>query len=364
MQYFPARLSGSRVAYALGLGNSRYGTPLQVQQQLLGLYTPDPIDGDDPTHPAVQGQKLEAGILELSALAWAKRHGHPIRVDHVAAAFPRTKEDPAGGLLLNHPTQPLSCHPDAFFICDTCQQAWLVDAKRYSSSQDAEAAKDELRTQLAFNLMICKAVPELHNDGLILSDTALGAVLRIDAFREQGDDGVWSSRAVITPDCLEVPCSPELLARLEKITSDWMRLHVLPWYEGEEVPAPEPMTYEDVCLLWPAPTPDKHHVPDGQLIALIDEHKMLTEAQQGAQITQGEMTIWWTSEQIEARRKELRTAILLATQDAECVALDEMSDVICTLKADRFGNRHVKYDVKGYNQKRAAARKRAAKGKA
>jgi len=298
----------------------------------------------------------------MARMVWQRRHGHRIDLFHAAATAPRTATDPAGGLRLEHPSAPLECHPDAFFLCQTCKAAWLVDAKRYSSSLDAEVAKDELRTQLAFNLAVCRAASiVLPTDEWTLSETAIGAVLRIEAFRQKNDEcDEWLTRAVPVPDCLEVPVSSRIEDAIVRTCTEWMERYVLPWFEGKPVPGAPPVTYEDICLLWPRPTPDKVlENPGPVLIALVDEHALLTDVEQGAHLPSG----WMPSSIIEARRKELRTAILLETTDHEAIAPAPDADVIATLKADQYGNRHIRYAVKTYNQHRRAALKRAAREK-
>ena len=353
MNWYPTHISGSRAAYALGLGDERYGTPLQEQRRLLQTWEPDPIDESDPTHPAVQGNALEGGILELGAKAWAKRHGHPIEVIHTAA-MDGPEGDPIGGLKLFHPEAPCSCHPDAFFLCRECNLAWLVDAKRYGSELDTLYAKDELRVQLTFNLAISLETMEqlpLGMHGAQLSELALGAVLRISAWREQDENENWSSRAVLTPDILEVETTEEIRGKVIARCSEWMERYVIPWFDDEEVEDAPPVTYTDINIMWPEEKEGEVLVGSAELIDLVVEHRHLSE--KVSEINE-------SKKEYESRRKELRVDILLAGQDAEAIVEKKDGPAVCTLKSSR-GWRQVNHSVKTYNKKREVAKRKREK---
>lgn len=370
MTWHPAHLTGSRACYIFaGLGDSRYGTPLQEQYYLLERAPRPTIDGTDPDHPAVQGQHLEASILSLAALAWARKHGHPIDVIH-CTRLPGEAGDPLGGLRVYHPTAPLACHPDAFYFCPQCRLAWLVDAKRYAAQVDTQAVKDELRVQLHFNLELTlehhrhpQTGPSWPLFDQSISSTALAAVERLTPTRYQDEDtGQWEYRVQRSYDALEVETSPDDRRALVERCSEWMHRFVLPEFEGRPVEEARPITWEDIRLKWPQATPGKAVLADATLAALLDEHMALTDAPVEALVTHGGEQKRLPVEEVESRRRELRTALFLhlderGEADAECITLEPDGPAVAVLKS-HGGTRQVSYKTKTYNQARMRAIKK------
>lgn len=380
MRDHPIRIGWSRAAILLDCDtNPDYGTPYQLQLELTGRLERDAIDPEDPYHPANQGRDLEVPILKWGGQVLAKRLGHPIITVYCSSLVPPSEPDPIGGIVVYHPTEPCYARPDGFYLCPATGQAWLVDAKRYGKAMDQRVAKIELLAQLTGmldTLMQAAAktgwnpgllLPRGYDDPLVvyyeLQELTFAAVIRFDVTRIQQADGTWENLIVPVPDLLEVPTDAATRQGIVTRVCDWMRTYVLPWYDGDEPPPAAPIDWTDLNLRWPTPAPGKEIVigDDPQLEALVYRHSALCSAAPTVELTLGDETRRWTVPELEAGKKEAKTAIFHRLSasgdgDAECIVREPAGDAICTLPSIK-GVRQVSYKTVGYNKERAKTRK-------